>query len=82
MLSLELLGTGAIKIGALLPLPFEYTLRIFSKDYGIAMLVQPMGAFLVIGLLLAGFVAYDNNKRYRDGLKRAKELRARKAAAK
>lgn len=78
----ELLGTGAIKIGALLPLPFEYTLSVFSKDYAIAMLVQPMGAFLVIGLLLAGFVAYDNNKRYRDGLKRAKELRARKAAAK
>lgn len=78
----ELLGTGAIKMGALLPLPFEHTLKVFSSDYAISMLVQPMGAFLVIGLLLAGFVAYDNNKKYRAGMKRAKELRARKAAAK
>lgn len=78
----ELLGTGAIEIGSLLPLPFTYTLKVFNSDYGIGMLVQPMGAFLIIGLLLAGFVAYDNNKKYRDGIKRAKELRKRKAAAK
>lgn len=79
----EVLGTGAIKIGALLPLPFEKTLRIFNADYGISMLVQPMGAFLIIGLLLASFVAYSNNKKYRDGIRRAKELREkRKAAAK
>ena len=78
----ELLGTGAIKFGVLLPLPFEVTLRIFNNSYGIGMLVKPMGAFLVIGLLLAGFMAYENNKKYRDGIKKAKELQARKAAAK
>jgi predicted histidine transporter YuiF (NhaC family) len=45
------------------------------------MLIQPMGAYLIIGVLLATFVAYDNNKKYRAGIKRAKELQARKAAA-
>ncbi len=77
----EALGTGAIKLGVLLPLPFEVTLRLFPSEYGISMLIQPMGAYLIIGVLLATFVAYDNNKKYRAGIKRAKELQARKAAA-
>jgi electron transport complex protein RnfE len=77
----EALGTGAIKLGVLLPLPFEVTLRLFPSEYGISMLIQPMGAYLIIGVLLATFVAYDNNKKYRVGIKRAKELQARKAAA-
>lgn len=77
----ELLGTGAIQLGVLLPLPFKITLRLFPSEYGISMLIQPVGAFLVIGVLLATFVAYDNNKKYRAGIKRAKELQARKAAA-
>lgn len=77
----EVLGTGAIKLGVLLPLPFEVTIRLFPSEYGISMLIQPMGAYLIIGVLLATFVAYDNNKKYRAGIKRAKELQARKAAA-
>lgn len=59
----EVLGTGAIKLGVLLPLPFEVTLRLFPSEYGISMLIQPMGAYLIIGVLLATFVAYDNNKK-------------------
>lgn len=77
----ELLGTGAIQIGSLLPLPFEFTLRLFPSTYGISMLVQPMGAFLVIGSLLAAFVAYENNKKYRDGIKRAEAAKAKRAVA-
>ena len=77
----EVLGTGAIKLGVLLPLPFEVTLRLFPSEYGISMLIQPMGAYLIIGVLLATFVAYDNNKKYRAGMKRAKEVQARQAAA-
>ncbi len=68
----ELLGTGAIEIGKLLPLGFEATLRVFPKEFGLSMLVQPMGAFLVIGILLASFVAYENNKIYKRRLKGAK----------
>ncbi|NLN50092.1 MAG: electron transport complex subunit RsxE [Acholeplasmataceae bacterium] len=68
----EILGTGTLTIGKLLPLGFEVTLKIFNPNYAIKMLVEPMGAFLVIGLLLAGFVAYDNNKKYRMRIRRAK----------
>ncbi len=78
----ELLGTGAIEIGKLLPLGFQTTLRVFPSEYALAMLVRPMGAFLVIGLLLGGFIAYDNNKKYRDRMKKAELARAKREAAK
>lgn len=78
----EILGTGQIVIGKDLPiLSTPVTLNLFP-NYAVSLLVQPAGAFLVVGLLLAGFMAYENNKKYRDGLKRAAELRARRAAQK
>lgn len=69
----ELLGKGSLTLGALLPLGFETTLKLFPSKYALAMLVQPVGAFLVIGLILAGMTAYENNKTYRMRLKGAKK---------
>lgn len=71
-LSREIFGKGSLTIGALLPLGFETTLRLFPSQFGVSMLVQPVGAFLVIGLILAGVTAYENNKTYRMRLKGAK----------
>lgn len=69
----EVVGKGSLTIGALLPLGFEKTLTLFPREFGIGMLVQPAGAFLVIGLILAGMKAYENNKTYRMRLKGAKK---------
>ncbi len=72
-LTREILGKGSLTLGALLPLGFETTLRLFPSQFGLSMLVQPAGSFLVIGLLLAGITAYENNKTYRMRLKGAKK---------
>lgn len=72
-LTREILGKGSLTLGALLPLGFETTLRLFPSQFGVSMLVQPAGAFLVIGLILAGITAYENNKTYRMRLKGAKK---------
>lgn len=69
----EIFGKGSLTLGALLPLGFETTLILFPSKYALAMLVQPVGAFLVIGLILAGMTAYENNKTYRMRLKGAKK---------
>ncbi len=75
----EIFGTGQIIIGKDLPiLANEVVLKLFP-NYAVSLLAQPAGAFLVVGLLLAGFVAYENNKKYRDGIKK---MKARKAAGK
>jgi len=60
----EFLGTGMIVLGKTLPLGFETTLlkNAGLDQYAFAILVQPPGAFLVIGLLLAGITAYRQSK--------------------
>lgn len=60
----EFLGTGMIQIGKILPLGFEYS---FLGDaglgkYALSVLVQPPGAFMVIGLILAIIMASKNKK--------------------
>ncbi len=60
----EFLGTGQIILGQTLPLGFEY---IFLGDagldkYAFTILVQPPGAFLVIGLILAIITGYRQTK--------------------
>ncbi len=67
----EVLGKGSLTLGALLPLGFETTINLFPS-FGISMLVQPMGAFLVIGALLAGITAYENHKDFQSKMKRAR----------
>jgi Na+-translocating ferredoxin:NAD+ oxidoreductase subunit E len=51
----EFLGTGTIILGKTLPLGFEATLfsGLGLSPYAFRVLVQPPGAFLVIGLILA-----------------------------
>lgn len=66
----EILGKGSLTLGALLPLGFETTINLFP-NYGISMLVQPVGAFLVIGTLLAAITAYENNKDFKSKMKKA-----------
>jgi len=60
----EFLGTGMIILGKTLPLGFEYT--IFSNagldKYAFGVLVQPPGAFLVIGIIIAVITAASQKK--------------------
>ncbi len=67
----EVLGKGSLTLGSLLPLGFETTINLFPS-FGISMLVQPMGAFLVIGSILAGITAYENNKDFKAKMSKAK----------
>ncbi|MBE0700266.1 MAG: electron transport complex subunit RsxE [Acholeplasmataceae bacterium] len=59
----EFFGTGAIKIGYILPLNFQTTLRVFNAEYGLSVLTSSPGAFLVIGLLLAIITAFGQAKK-------------------
>jgi Na+-translocating ferredoxin:NAD+ oxidoreductase subunit E len=60
----EFLGTGMIQIGQILPLPFELSLfeSVGLSNYALSIFVQPPGAFLTIGILLASFMAYQQHK--------------------
>ncbi len=59
----ELIGTGAIAYGQKLPLPVEGSIRVIPEDFSISIFTMAPGAFLTIGLLLAGFTAYGNSKK-------------------
>jgi len=60
----EFLGTGMIELGKSLPLGFEYTVlgNAGLGQYALAVLVQPPGAFLVIGIILAIITGYRQAK--------------------
>ena len=60
----EFLGTGQIILGQTLPLGFEYTFlgNAGLDKYAYSILVQPPGAFLVIGIILAIITAYRQKK--------------------
>ena len=60
----ELFGTGMIKIGAILPLPFEFTLfeQAGFDAYALTIFTSPPGAFLMMGFLLATFVAVKQSR--------------------
>ncbi|CCV65230.1 NADH dehydrogenase (Ubiquinone), RnfE subunit [Paracholeplasma brassicae] len=68
----EVLGKGSFSFGVLLPLPFEFTWQIFPSEYAWSVLVSPPGAFLVIGILLAGFTAYGQHMELKKKLNKAK----------
>lgn len=61
----ELFGTGMIKFGQVLPLGFEYTFlgNAGLDKYAFSVLIQPPGAFLVIGFLLAIITALRQSKK-------------------
>jgi electron transport complex protein RnfE len=60
----EFFGTGTIILGKTLPLGFEATIfeNAGLNQFALSVLVQPPGAFLVIGFLLAGITAYRQGK--------------------
>jgi electron transport complex protein RnfE len=60
----EFLGTGQIILGKTLPLGFEYIFlgNAGLDKYAFSILVQPPGAFLVIGLILAIITSYRQSK--------------------
>ncbi len=77
----EFLGTGVIKIGYTLPLGFEYVLfgNLGLSDYAMTVLVNPPGAFLTIGVLLAIFTANKQAKVVRNAKKAKMKREANKA---
>lgn len=56
----EILGTGAITIGAYFPLPTKIVVQIIPKSFAISLFVEPTGGFLTLGLVLA-FLAWRKN---------------------
>jgi len=61
----EFFGTGMIVLGKILPLGFRVTLleNAGLDQYAFGVLVQPPGAFLVIGLILAVIASYQQKKK-------------------
>lgn len=61
----EFLGTGTIILGQTLPLGFAEPISLFGDalaPYAFGVLVQPPGAFLVIGLIIAIITASNQKK--------------------
>ena len=74
----EIIGTGAITIGAYFPLPIKFIFRILPLGIEIPIFVQPAGGFLVLGLVLA-FLAWRKNSKEQ---KQRREEKAKKEALK
>lgn len=68
----EFFGTGVIQFGQVLPLGFEYTLfgNVGLDKYAFSVLVQPPGAFLMIGFLLAIITAIRQSKKTKGAKKK------------
>ncbi|MCK9235601.1 MAG: electron transport complex subunit RsxE [Acholeplasmataceae bacterium] len=68
----EFLGTGLIQMGYILPLGFKVTLfeSLLFQDYAMSVFVNPPGAFLVIGFILATIIAVRQHKLIKKGAKR------------
>ena len=56
----EVLGTGSLKIANLFTGETITMINIFPSDYAISLFVQPAGAFLMLGLLVAVIGAIRN----------------------
>ena len=77
----EVLGTGALKIANLITGETITTITIFPSDYAISLLVQPAGAFLMLGLGVAVVSAIMNSIENKKALKAKEEAAKAKAAA-
>lgn len=61
----EFFGTGTIVLGRTLPLGFEEIALLENlglSKYAFSVLVSPPGAFLMLGFILAGVMAYTQSK--------------------
>ena len=56
----EFIGTGAISMNDLSG-NLLFSLQILPKEYAIPLFVQPTGAFLVLGVCVAAFIAIKEN---------------------
>lgn len=66
----EILGTGAITIGAYFPLGTKIVIQLLPKAFAISLFSQAAGGFLTLGLILA-FLAWKKNRK--DSLKKKEE---------
>jgi electron transport complex protein RnfE len=58
----EILGTGAITIGAYFPLSTKIVIQLLPKSIAIPLFVQSAGGFLTLGCVLA-FLAWQKNRK-------------------
>jgi Na+-translocating ferredoxin:NAD+ oxidoreductase subunit E len=67
----EFLGTGMLVFGQTLPLPFQFTLfeNAGIDQYALGVFVQPPGAFITFGLLLAGFMVIKQRRQLKGAKK-------------
>lgn len=81
----EFLGTGGFTIGNIFTFIPKATLQIIPKGYEINMFQNPVGAFIVFGLILAVMAFYKNRKAelkaYKDKQEKIRKAAEAKAAA-
>ncbi|MDR2822064.1 MAG: electron transport complex subunit E [Acholeplasmatales bacterium] len=78
----EVFGTFSLTFGAKLPLGIDpITIQFLPKEYALSFLINPPGAFLVLGLILAVISAISNHKKQKkidskvlEALKKKQEL--------
>jgi len=76
----EVLGTGQIVMKNLNGEVIS-TWNIIPKEYAISLLAQPSGAFLILGICVAGFGATKSSIEAKKAAKKKAEEEAKKAAA-
>lgn len=80
----EILGTGAITVGAYFPLGAQYIFHIIPAKYALSIFVQSAGGFLALAIVLAVLAFKKNRKEAKKiALEKARieELKAKKAEA-
>ena len=75
----EFIGTGAISMNDLSG-NLLFSLQILPKEYAIPLFVQPTGAFLVLGVCVAAFVAIKENVEAKKAAKEKAQAEAAKNA--
>ena len=75
----EVIGTGAFSFGAIFTFIPAFKLRIIPSGYQISLLQTPVGAFIVLALILA-VIAFIKNRKAELKANLAKQEKARKAA--
>ena len=78
----ELLGTGALTVGKIFTFIPEASLRIVPKEYAISLFQNPVGAFIVFGVILAVLAFIKNRKtELKENLARQERIKKQQEAA-
>ena len=75
----EVIGTGAFSFGAIFTFIPYFKLRIIPSGYQLSLLQTPVGAFIVLALILA-VIAFVKNRKAELKANLAKQEKAKKAA--